>query len=170
MRKTKSGFTIVELLIVIVVIGILAAITVVAYNGVQDRAKRTSQQAQVDAVGKAIKLYVAEKGKLAGDIAGSAGAWIGSFNSVYAGTSVSMKTVLENAGYLVGSSAGSDYLVALCTDANDNRRVVMTRFTDPAPTQTVVEQLTGSGCNTGAGSLVELYSNSSYTRNYARVY
>lgn len=35
----QSGFTIVELLIVIVVIGILAAITVVAYNGIQQRAK-----------------------------------------------------------------------------------------------------------------------------------
>lgn len=37
MSKSK-GFTIVELLIVIVVLGILAAITVVAYNGVQNRA------------------------------------------------------------------------------------------------------------------------------------
>lgn len=35
----RTGFTIVELLIVIVVIGILAAITVVAYNGIQQRAR-----------------------------------------------------------------------------------------------------------------------------------
>jgi prepilin-type N-terminal cleavage/methylation domain-containing protein len=35
----RHGFTIVELLIVIVVIGILAAITIVAYNGVQQRAR-----------------------------------------------------------------------------------------------------------------------------------
>jgi len=34
----RRGFTIVELLIVIVVIGILAAITIVAYNGIQNRA------------------------------------------------------------------------------------------------------------------------------------
>lgn len=38
-NKQNSGFTIVELLIVIVVIGILAAITIVAYNGVQQRAR-----------------------------------------------------------------------------------------------------------------------------------
>jgi prepilin-type N-terminal cleavage/methylation domain-containing protein len=37
--KKQAGFTIVELLIVIVVIGILAAITIVAYNGIQDRAR-----------------------------------------------------------------------------------------------------------------------------------
>ncbi len=39
MKKNASGFTIVELLIVIVVIGILAAITIVAYNGIQTRAE-----------------------------------------------------------------------------------------------------------------------------------
>jgi prepilin-type N-terminal cleavage/methylation domain-containing protein len=41
-NKQQSGFTIVELLIVIVVIAILAAITVVAYNGIQDRARNSS--------------------------------------------------------------------------------------------------------------------------------
>lgn len=42
-NKTKTaGFTIVELLIVIVVIGILAAITIVAYNGIQNRARATN--------------------------------------------------------------------------------------------------------------------------------
>jgi len=38
-NRRRSGFTIVELLIVIVVIGILAAITIVAFNGVSNRAK-----------------------------------------------------------------------------------------------------------------------------------
>lgn len=42
MQKSKSGFTLVELLIVIAVVGILAGITVVAYNGIQERARATS--------------------------------------------------------------------------------------------------------------------------------
>ena len=37
--KRTKGFTIVELLVVIVVIGILSVITIVSYNGVQNRAK-----------------------------------------------------------------------------------------------------------------------------------
>ena len=38
MKRTSYGFTIVELLIVIVVIGILAAISIVAYKGVSQKA------------------------------------------------------------------------------------------------------------------------------------
>ena len=43
-QSKASGFTIVELLIVIVVIAILAAITIVAYNGIQNRAKASAAQ------------------------------------------------------------------------------------------------------------------------------
>ena len=50
-NNTKNrGFTIVELLIVIVVIAILAAITIVAYNGIQNRAKASSAQAAANTV------------------------------------------------------------------------------------------------------------------------
>lgn len=43
-QKASKGFTIVELLIVVVVIAILAAITIVAYNGIQNRAKASAAQ------------------------------------------------------------------------------------------------------------------------------
>lgn len=50
--KNHSGFTIVELLIVIVVIGILAAITVVAYNGVQQRARDAKMDSTLQSAAK----------------------------------------------------------------------------------------------------------------------
>ena len=51
LKQTKSrGFTIVELLIVIVVIAILAAITIVAYNGIQNRAKTSAGQAAANTI------------------------------------------------------------------------------------------------------------------------
>lgn len=58
----QKGFTIVELLIVIVVIAILAAISVVAYNGIQTRAENTKTLQSVTQYAKAIKLYVADQG------------------------------------------------------------------------------------------------------------
>jgi len=60
--KKQKGFTIVELLIVIVVIGILAAITIVAYNGVQQRAYNTKVVAGANAYLKAFYEYKAVKG------------------------------------------------------------------------------------------------------------
>ena len=62
MRKSISGFTIVELLIVVVVIGILAAIVTVAYTGITTQAKNLKTVAAVDSWAKAIQLYRIENG------------------------------------------------------------------------------------------------------------
>jgi prepilin-type N-terminal cleavage/methylation domain-containing protein len=55
--RLQTGFTIVELLVVIVVIGILAAITVVSYNGITDRANTVSGQTTASNVLKKAELY-----------------------------------------------------------------------------------------------------------------
>ena len=54
-NTTSKAFTIVELLIVIVVIGILAAIVIVAYNGVQSRARTAGLQADMNAAVKTVE-------------------------------------------------------------------------------------------------------------------
>lgn len=59
----SSGFTIVELLIVIVVIGILAAITIVAYGGIQARARDSLRKNDIDTITKALELYYIDNGK-----------------------------------------------------------------------------------------------------------
>ena len=62
MKKVTTGFTIVELLIVIVVIAVLATITVVAYNGIQARAKTSTAQTAASNTAKKAELYNTEVG------------------------------------------------------------------------------------------------------------
>jgi len=59
---TDKGFTIVELLIVIVVIAILAAITIVAYNGIQNRARDTNDKTDAAALQKVAETVNIETG------------------------------------------------------------------------------------------------------------
>jgi prepilin-type N-terminal cleavage/methylation domain-containing protein len=65
MKHTKHfhpGFTIVELLVVIVVIGVLASITIVAYNGVQQRAQVASTQSKINQYEKQLEIHIATSG------------------------------------------------------------------------------------------------------------
>ncbi len=62
MHKTTSGFTIVELLIVIVVIAILAAITIISFSGIQQRARDAERQTELSALQKALEMYHADTG------------------------------------------------------------------------------------------------------------
>lgn len=56
-RKYSLGFTIVELLIVVVVIAILATVTVVAYNGIKNRATDSSLKSITSQAGKKVLSY-----------------------------------------------------------------------------------------------------------------
>lgn len=62
-KAASKGFTIVELLIVIVVIGILAALVVVTYNGIQQKARDTERKTDINAMHGQLEAYQAQNGK-----------------------------------------------------------------------------------------------------------
>src|SRR6478735_9272751 len=73
--KHRHGFTIVELLIVIVVIAILASITVVAYSGIQVRARDSQRLSDINAIAKALELYKTQNGQYPVAVGNSSGGW-----------------------------------------------------------------------------------------------
>ena len=65
MRKInnkQSGFTIIELLIVIVVIGILAGLVLTTFNGIQQKARDTERQTDIKAIHAQVEAFWAQKG------------------------------------------------------------------------------------------------------------
>lgn len=61
-QNKKSGFTIVELLIVIVVIGILATITIIAFNSIQQRGRDSQRVSDIATIKKSLELFHAQNG------------------------------------------------------------------------------------------------------------
>ena len=81
--KTKQtrGFTIVELLIVVVIIAILAAITIVAYNGIQNRAKSSAGQSTANAIVKKLEAINSVKGSYYSSAVGVTAALLNTYSA-----------------------------------------------------------------------------------------
>lgn len=93
-KRGQFGFTIVELLIVIVVIGILAAITIVAFSGVQQRAHNTAKYQAANNYQKALGIYSTQNS---------------SYPAMGAGSVCLGKGYTIRGSDTVGSCGGSDY-------------------------------------------------------------
>ena len=106
-RKTtrpniSAGFTIVELLIVIVVIGILAAITIVSFNGVQSRAQASATQSALSQANKKLATYIVE-------------------NLTYPADQTAFNTLIPNTGattFQYSASTGPNYYCITATTAS----------------------------------------------------
>lgn len=63
LKLKQHGFTIVELLIVIVVIGILAALVITTFTGIQQKARNTERQTDIKAIHGQVEAYYAQNGR-----------------------------------------------------------------------------------------------------------
>ena len=67
-EKKDKGFTLVELLIVIVILGILATVTVFAVRGITDRGQDNACDVDKRTIETAIEAYFAENGSDPSDV------------------------------------------------------------------------------------------------------
>ena len=72
LRKNQGGFTLVELMIVVIIVGILAAVAIPMYQGATERAKASEAVAALGTIRGAMRVYYAEHGTyvIAGVVAG----------------------------------------------------------------------------------------------------
>ena len=61
-RRNESGFTLIELMIVVIVVGILAAVAIPMYQIVPERSKATEAVAALSLARTAMRAYYAEHG------------------------------------------------------------------------------------------------------------
>lgn len=134
-RSRAQGFTIVELLIVIVVIAILVVITIVAYGGMQERARFASYRSDINMLNKAILLYYADNGSYPG--AATSNCW----SNISTGTGNFIQGIVPK--YLAkipdtpNWSGGSNYY-AYCFSANGTEYKIL-RLTPSGSTLPSVE-------------------------------
>jgi prepilin-type N-terminal cleavage/methylation domain-containing protein len=80
MKTSKSGFTLVEILIVLIVISILAALVIVSYGNVQAKARDTRRMSDLQNIAEAIGTYRAKFGNDVTTGCGDTGIGNGWFN------------------------------------------------------------------------------------------
>lgn len=125
MRKTTSGFTIVELLIVIVVVGILAAISLVAYSNVQSRTRDAKRLTDVKSIQKGLELYKTEYGTYPAHIAATTTDLPSGFAGVYGCPTCYSYSVATNGTWLRNLTDSGKLSQVPISTPNDNSNFYM---------------------------------------------
>ena len=130
-NKQDKGFTLVELLIVIVILGILATVTVFAVRGITDQGQSSACATDKATLQTAVEAFYAQKGNTAG-----AGA---------------NETTLIQAGLLMGYSANYNVVTGAVEAGNQGVLAATTPAAPllPAPAATAVNKK----CTTSGAAL-----------------
>src|SRR5438270_867419 len=106
LKKRDQGFTIVELLIVIVVIGILALLVITTYSGIQQKARNSKRQTDIQSVQTQLEAFYSQNGYYPSLTDINSGSWL----------TTNMKSLDQNALTDPSNPTQSKTLAATPTD------------------------------------------------------
>ena len=133
--ESRKGFTLIELMVVILIVGILAAVAVPIMRGRIDSAKWSEGNASAGAIRTAVRAYIAEKGPN------------------YAGYAADLESTLDVVGSTLGFSANdlagayfnqADYAISAVNAANATCVVTITSTHAQGPAGTATLAADGS--------------------------
>lgn len=139
LRTNQKGFTIVELLIVIVVIAILAAISIVAYTGIQQRAKTSAGQSLASQVEKKAQAYYTVNSRYPDDYAGFAGVDVATLEGISSGQLLT--STITSSTHQEGKAVS--YVPCGTSGARTGATIAYWSFTG---TPAAVSKVIGTGC------------------------
>lgn len=143
-KQQHSGFTVVELLIVIVVLGILATIVSTIYSGAHERARDTTRLNDITAIKESLETYRASKGTYPVAVSGPYGGWDSS-----ADPSKAFLTNLQQSGYMNNVPKDPTNTGPVGGDLTTGYRYQYSYFSDTS-------YLASKGCATTRGGLAVL--------------
>lgn len=118
LKRKQDGFTIVELLIVIVIIGILAALVIVTFSNTQKKARDADRKTDINATYSQLEVYFADKAQYPTITNLNDGAWR---TANLKDLKVELITAPSGAAALVAAGAAvSNYMYVATPAACDN--------------------------------------------------
>ena len=171
LKTQNQGFTIVELLIVIVVVAILTALVISAYNSIQRNARDSKRRSDINQLIQAMNLMYINQNKLPIEInAGYNNTGTGWTNNQNASYPISIVNRLVSEGYL-GNGVGDpktltgvgSYMHYRCNGVS-NKYAFFAKLENPKPEDNEgYNWWSNNSCNSTP-------LQSSYEMNYAKVY